>query len=150
MLSKAWQGSAGISRALRSLSVHSRAEQGLAVARKARQRIAGQLERACFFSRKPWGERKRIVVQGRATSARASSAQAHIIQMERKRRGREAAPHHLSSLPPLTTCTRSCMRCGICLHKPPTSCWALTHVAAALGLLEPLLGCFHPLAADVQ
>ena len=31
-------------------------------------------------------------MQGRATSARASSAQAHIIQVERKRRGREAAP----------------------------------------------------------
>ena len=33
-----------------------------------------------------------MTVQCRATSARVSSAQAHIIQVERKRRGREAAP----------------------------------------------------------
>ena len=29
------------------------------------------------------------------------------------------------------TCTRSRMLGGICLHKPTTSWWALTHVAAA-------------------
>ena len=31
-------------------------------------------------------------MQGCATSAHASSAQAHIVQVERKRRGREATP----------------------------------------------------------